>query len=110
MKDYLPYIVSIIAATLSFVGSLIICRKNSKADIEKMKLEHIQILERNKQEQDARIAQLEKEYALKAGTQMVTSFADKTLDAVYSTPAVREELNKRAFQSISHKKGRRKRK
>ena len=108
MKDFLPYIVSVITALLSFFGALLVNRKNSKAEIEKMKLEHKQIMERNKQEQDARIAQLEKEYELKMGTQMVASFTDKTVEAVYSSPAVKNEINKKANQAFVRKKGKRK--
>lgn len=110
MKEYLPYIVSVLTALLSFFGALLVNRKSYKADIEKMKLEHEQILERNKQEQDARIAQLEKEYALKMGTQMLTSFTDKTLDAVYSTETVKKEINKQAFNSFVSKTGKGKKK
>lgn len=110
MKEYLPYIVSVLTALVSFFGSLLVCKKNNKAEIEKMKLEHSQIMERNKQEQDARIAQLEKEYALKMGTQLVNSFTDKTLDAVYSTPTVKDEFNKQAFRSMVQNKKRKGRK
>ena len=109
MKEYLPYIVSVITALLSFFGSLWVNRRNNKADIEKMKIEHEQIMERNKQEQDAKIAQLEKEYALKMGTQMITNFTDKTIDAMYSSNAVKEELNKQALKSIAAKKTKRRR-
>ena len=105
MEEYLPYIVSIITALLSFFGSLLISKKSNKAEITKMKLEHEQIMERNKQEAEAKIAQIEKEYALKMGTQMMTDFADKTLDAVYSSDAVKSEINKQAFKSFVTKKG-----
>lgn len=104
MKEYLPYVVSIVTAILSFLGSLWVNRRNNKADIEKMKIEHAQIMERNKQEQDARIAELEKEYALKLGSEMISGFTDKTLDAVYSSNAVKSEINKQAFNSIKNRK------
>lgn len=108
MKDFLPYIVSVITALLSFFGALLVNRKNSKAEIEKMKLEHKQIMERNKQEQDARIAQLEKEYELKMGAQMITSLTDKAAEAVCSSTAVKNEINKKANQAFVRKKGKRK--
>ena len=69
-----------------------------------MKLEHEQIMERNKQEQDARITQLEKEYALKAGTEIVTDFTKQTVEALYSTETVKQELNKQTFNSFKNKK------
>ena len=104
MKDYLPYIVSVVTALISFLASLLINKKNNKAEIEKIKLEHKQILERNKQEQDARIAQLEKEYVLKAGTDIVTDFTKQTVEALYSTESVKQELNKQTFNSFKNKK------
>lgn len=110
MKEYLPYIVSVITALLSFFASLWINKRNNKAEMEKMKLEHDQIMERNKQEQDARIAQIEKEYALKAGTEMVTAFTTKTLDAVYSSDSVKQEINKQTFNSFKGKKSHNRRK
>lgn len=101
MKEYLPYIVSIITALISFIGSLCVSKKNNKSELEKMKLEHEQTMERNKQEQDARIAQLEREYALKMGTQIVADITDKTLDAVYSSNSVKDAINKQAMKSFS---------
>ncbi len=112
VKDYLPYIVSCVTAGLSFLGSLMINRRSNKQEIEKLKMEHENIMARNKQEQDAKIAALEKEYALKAGTQIVTDFAGKTIDAVFSSEAVKQEINKQSFKSFTSKKsggGRKKR-
>lgn len=107
MKEYLPYIVSVVTALIAFWGSLLVNRKNNKAEIKKLELEHKQIMERNKQEQDARIEQLEKEYALKMGTQLVSSFTDRTLDAVYSSSSVKEQINKQALRSFTAKQSRR---
>ena len=100
MEEYLPYIVSVATALLSFIGSVLINRKNNKAEIEKMKLEHQQIMERNKQEQDAKIAYLEKEYGMKMGTQIVEDFTQKTTEAIYSAPAVKQAINAQAKQSF----------
>lgn len=110
MKEYLPYIVSIVSAVISFLGSLLVNKRSNKNELEKVKLEHENILLRNKQEQDAKIEQLEKEYALKLGTQMITSITDKTVDAVYSSNVVKNEINKNANKAFVSQKGKRKKK
>lgn len=104
MEEYLPYIVSVATALLSFIGSVLINRKNNKAEIEKMKLEHQQTLERNKQEQDARIAYLEKEIGMKMGAQIVEDFTKKTTEAIFSAPAVSHAINESAKQSFLNKR------
>ena len=106
MKEYLPYIVSVLTALLSFFGALLVSKKNNKAEINKMKLEHEQKMERAKQEQDARIAQLEKEYALKTEMQMVTEITGKTYDAVVNSKPVQDEINKQVYKKFATQKGR----
>ena len=109
MEKYLPYIVSIITALLSFFGAILVNRKNNKAEIEKLKLEHQQTLERNKQEQDAKIAYLEKEIGMKMGAQIVEDFTKKTTEAIFSAPAVSHAINESAKKSfLNNKKNKRK--
>ena len=47
-----------------------------------------------------KIKLLREEYALKAGTQMVTDVLNKTVSSVYDTPAVKNTINKKAQQAI----------
>ncbi len=107
MKEYLPYIVTLICSALSFIASIWVCKKNNKVELEKAEQCHKNELEKMKQEFENKMALIEKEYALKAGTQIVTDFADKTMEAIYSSSTVKEEINKQAFRSFTSKKTKR---
>ena len=50
------------------------------------------------------VTKIEKEYALKAGTDIVTDFTKQTVEALYSTESVKQELNKQTFNSFKNKK------
>ncbi len=110
MKDYLPYIVSVLGSLISFLASLLVNRKTNKAQLEQMKKQHEYDMEMQKQELENKIALIEKEYALKAGTQMITDFTSKTIDAVYNAEPVKQELNKQSFRAFTAKRSGKRRK
>lgn len=100
MKDYLPYIVSIICSVISGLTSIIICfvqiNRSKKETEEKLAAEK----EKIQLDYEYKIKLLREEYALKAGTQMVTDVLNKTVSSVYDTPAVKNTINKKAQQAI----------
>lgn len=104
MKDYLPYIVSIICSVISGLTSIIICF----VQISRSKKETEETLAAEKEkiqlDYEYKIKLLREEYALKAGTQMVTDVLNKTVSSVYDTPAVKNTINKNAQQAILNRK------
>lgn len=108
MKEYLPYIVSIVCALISFLASVVVCRNNNKTAIKN--LEDQINFEREKLQQDFnnRIELLEKEYALKCGLNVIDNLTGKLTDAVVNSPAVKNEINKTASRTFTRKKGKRK--
>ena len=100
MKDYLPYIVSILCAVLSLVGSVLICKKNNKNEIEKLKMEQEFELQKAQQELENKIELLNQEYALKVGTNLMENITTQATNAIFSSTAVTNEINKKNIKSI----------
>lgn len=105
MKEFLPYIVSIICAVLSLAGSVLICKKNNKAELEKLKMEQEFELQKSRKELDDKIELLNREYALKAGTNLVESITSQTTNAILNSNAVTNEINKKATMAFAKRKG-----
>lgn len=112
MKEYLPYIVSVICSLISGLTSIVVCivqiNRNQKETEQKLvtEKEKIQLDFENK------IKLLREEYALKAGTQMFTDVINMTVSSVYDTPAVKNTINRKAQQAMmndSKRKNKRKR-
>ncbi len=59
---------------------------------------------------DNKIKLLREEYALKTSSQLVSDILGKTVDSVYGAPAVKNEINKQAQQTIINKSHKNKRK
>ena len=108
LKEFLPYIVSVFSAVLSFLAAVIVSRKSNKTEMKKLKQQHEFELERMQEEYKKKEELLQQEYALRAGTQMVTSLVEKTTTAVYDAPAIKQEINKQAFNSFTHQKAKKK--
>ncbi len=121
MHELAPYLTSIVCSLLAFLSAVVVCRRNNKADLEKIKeqhnleLEKIRVENENKaellkKETEAKIEVLKQEYALKTGTNMIAAFMDKTTDAVFDTPAVKQKLNQQAAKSFVSNQSKKRRK
>ena len=105
MKEYLPYIVSIICAVLSLSGSVLICKKNNKTELEKLKMEQEFELKKTQKELEDKIELLNHEYALKAGTNIVETFTSQATNAIFNSTAVTNEINKKTTRAFAKQKG-----
>ena len=100
MNEYMPYIVSIICSFISGLTSIIVCfvqiNRNKKETEEKLAAEKDKI----QLDYEYKIKLLREEYALKAGTQMVSDVLNKTVSSVYDSPAVKNTINRKAQQAM----------
>lgn len=100
MKEYMPYIVSVICSFISGLTSIIVCfvqiNRNKKETEEKFAAEKRKI----QLDYEYKIKLLREEYALKAGTQMVTDVINMTVSSVYDAPAVKNTINRKAQQAM----------
>lgn len=55
------------------------------------------------QDYENKIKLLREEYALKAGTQMITDVVNKTVSSVYDAPAVKNAINRKAHEAMTNK-------
>lgn len=96
----MPYIVSIVSSLVACITSIIVCliqiERSKKETAEKIiaEKEAIQL------DYENRIKLLQEEYALKAGTQMITDVLNKTVSSVYDAPAIKNAINKQAQQAM----------
>ena len=130
MEAYIPYIVTVLCSIISCTVSIIICNKNNKAEIHKLKEEYDLEFKKLKEEHElelkkmkentknqidiiqketeSKIEVMKQEYALKAGTEIITSFVDKTTDAVYNSHAVKQKINQQTNKSFVANKNKKK--
>lgn len=104
LKALLPYLVSILTALLAFFASILVCKKNNKAEIEKLKSQQEFELQRMQKDYESKLELMKQEYALKTGADVITGFVSKTTEALYDSPTLKSEINKRAFQTFANKK------
>lgn len=116
IQELVPYLTSILCSLLAFLSAVVVCRRNNKADLEKIKEQHNLELEKMriendrkvellKKETEAKIEVLKQEYVLKAGTDMITSIMNKTFDVVYECPATKQKVNQQVTRSFVLNKG-----
>ena len=108
MTDYMPYIVSVVSSLVACVTSIVVCliqiNRSKKETSEKIVAEKEAI----QMDYEYKIKLLREEYALKAGTQMITDVLNKTVTSVYDAPAVKNAINKKAQQAMMKNNNRQK--
>ncbi len=105
MKEYLPYLVSIITALISAIVSISVCRKQTKVEIEKIREQAKANLEMEREKFQLEKEKMELEYKLeieKIHAQNDDVFAsgltNQLFEMVMQNPEVKEKVN----QSISN--------
>lgn len=129
MKEIMPYIVSLVTATISVFVSIYVCNKNCNNEIRKLKLQneqdihkiqkqhendletmtlqHQQEMEKLEQIQTHEMEKQREEAALKAVTGIAETFTENLTNSVLDAPAVKNEINKQANNAFVRKKNRR---
>lgn len=109
MEAYMPYIATVLCSILTFIGSILVNRKNQKSELLKMQKEHEYEMEKQKGDFNHKIALLEKEMSLKAETQIMADLSSRIIDAVCGSDPVKQAINAQAMRSFTsrntHRKG-----
>lgn len=125
----MSYIVTIITAIISAAVSIFISGKNAKHEIEKlkiqndqnmeklqsehnneierMKLQHQQDMERLEQEQKNELERLREEAGIKAAANLADKVTSSLTDMMIDSPALKNEVNKRVSKNFASYKSRR---
>jgi serine protease inhibitor ecotin len=99
MKEYLPYLVSILTAVLSAIVSITVCKKQTKTEIDKIKEQSKANIELEREKLQLEKEKIELEHKLeleKIHTQNDDAFAsgitDKLLDMAFQNPDVQKQF------------------
>lgn len=111
MKEYMPYLVSILTALISAVVSISVCKKQTKTEIEKIKEQakaNIEIereklqLEKEKMELEHKL-EIEKIHAQNDDA-FASGLTDKLFDMVLQNSDVQEQLAIGIKQGLNNRK------
>lgn len=99
MKEYLPYLVSILTAVLSAIVSITVCKKQTKKEIEKIKEQSKANIELEREKLQLEKEKIELEHKLeleKMHAQNDDAFAsgitDKLFDMAFQNPDIQKQF------------------
>ena len=64
MREFLPYIVSIVTSLISLISSVLISRKQTKGEIDKLVKQHELDMEKERENHKYELEKIEREYSL----------------------------------------------